>query len=289
MASTQQSVRPPELGREISRKVKAVIMAIIVVAVSTTGLVSYYWINRTVSVTFVESGLPAGSNWSAAMNMYIGPPTASHTADSRAGSPSTVTVSGLKPDTWYGTRFYYPGGYVADAGHWGMYNKPLPYWQNPSWPIGIKTGSNSSIVKIIFDPFVDVTQSFAQVYLNNQTYGLLDGGNVGAFTGAYFAPQPPNDTTVGYGYEFGPGTMLKGDNSAPFNLTGSFNVTAVNLQSNVTGLSIIGLNRTLPWHVYISPVGIEIIEINVYVPREPIIATQLYFTLTIENWNPNAH
>ena len=297
MGPPLQSVRPPELGREISQKVKAVVVVIMVVAVSAVGLVSYYWASRTVSVTFVESGLPAGSNWSVSM-FNPTQAVAQRASNSTAGNPSTITVNGLEKDTWYGVVFNYPGAYAAYAKYWGKnnsiwweeYNKPFSFWQNPSQPIGIKTNSSSSTLKILFDPFVNVGFSLAFVHLNNQTYGMYDGGGVGAVstsTSVPFGPQPVNDTTVVYGYEFAPGTVLQGSNGTLLNLTGSFNVTQVNLQSNVTGISIIGMNRTLPWHVYMSPVEPEIIEINVYIPHEPIIQAVLNFTLTIEGWNPN--
>jgi hypothetical protein len=144
-------------------------------------------------------------------------------------------------------------------------------------------------VRITFDPFVDVTLSSAFARLNNQTYGVGVGsvGALSTLTSDAFGPQSANDTTVEFEYTFAPGTVLEGSNGTLINLTGSFNVTSVSLQSNVSGISIIDLNRTLPWHVYISPVGFETIMINVYVPHEPIIQAVLNFTVTIEEWNPN--
>ncbi len=294
------SALPPELRPLFSSKVKKVIAVAIVVALVAIGFFTYYWVTRTVSVTFVESGLPAGSNWSVTMWTEKTSPLSGsavltvRTINSTADNPSSITVTGLAPTTQYVTSFNYPGAYAAFVELRGLhnktelleYNKPLSFWQNPSQPMDIETNSSSSTVRMAFYPFVNVVDSSAFVYFNNQTYGM-SLSHVGPFSGAWFGPQPPNDTTVGYDYIFAPGTVLGASNGTLLNLTGSFNVTAVSLQSNVSGLSIIDLNRTLPWHVYMSPTEPEILEINVYVPHKPIIQAMLNFTLTIEDWNPN--
>jgi hypothetical protein len=138
-------------------------------------------------------------------------------------------------------------------------------------------------LKIQFDPYVNIDGVLAFVRYNNQTYSGLANGPA---TGVWFGFQPPNDTTIGFGEIFAPGTELSDGNST-LNLTGSFNVTSVSLQSNVSGISIISLNRTLPWHVDMSSVEPQIIGINLYIPHKPIILASLCLFLTIEDWNPN--
>lgn len=272
-------------------KIKAVIIAAIVVIASSVGLATYNYLknknaNKTVSVTFERTGLPSSINWS--ITMWKG-----YTLDkvTKSGNSSPITFNHLEKNTWYVFVPHYTGLYIANSEAEGTeYVPPYIPWGYPSQPFQFETGSNSTVQKILFNPYVDIT-ALGYVVLNNSTYRLsnysgLEGsgdiygqlvpGGIGNFT-FIFSTGPKNSSNV---------TQISSGYNV-ITLYGSFNVTAISLKSNVSGITIIGFNRTFPWHIEPVKKGYALMEAFVHIPYAPTIAW-IDFTLTIENWNPNA-
>ncbi len=278
----------------MNRKLKAFAVAAVII-VSLAGLVVYDAYYRTVSVTFEAYGLPSDINWSvtllqppANINKGTGYPT--------HPGPSPITFNGLQQNTWYAFIPNYTGLYFANYGL-NYYVPPQIPWPVTLQPLVFNTGSGSTTVKLVFNPYINLDRYAFFAVVNNTTYPLFNI-STGGIIGFQYGPIPSaENVSVLLNFFTGPRnssnvTELVLNNGKYSPLWGSYDITSVSFESNSSLLSYVGTNLTLPWQVTPSstPFPDNITPsflVTYHVPYKPVIAWT-NFTFTIDNWNPNA-
>ncbi len=278
------------------KKVKAALIAAIVVVAFSAGVATYGYLkdrnaHRTVTVTLERVGLPSRINWSISLLLPY-----SFNNLNLNGNTSSITIKGLQKNNWYSFIPRYAGLYLATLPPpfgGGLYHPPQVPSGSPSnsWPLQFKTGSNSTVLKVLFYPFLLINVNQTVTILNHSRYYSIPDDGIYNWPADIQGPLLPNEQNFTFYLQTGPRnstnvTHLSRGPGGNVTLYGSYKVVSINLTSNVSGISVT-FNRTFPWQIEPVPQGLSLLEAYVHIPDVPTIA-MFQFTITIADWNPNA-
>lgn len=269
------------------------IAAIFLLSVGIASFVYYDTVLRRITVTFEETGLPSGTNWS--ITVWGPTPYQKYTEYSNT---SKIVFNGMVQN------HKYPFHVAASLPYWSYYGG-WAYFANlssGSYWFGLNTHSNSTKATITFRPFQYISSEYTQIVLNNTTYEVFppiiangtqpDGPHP---TPAYFdfTTALKNSGTLDV-------TSLSGSNNTVIRLYGSYTVQSVNVSvvlgqtafylapnPNGLGFNLINTSNQLPWTIGPSFSNQHPLVVNMSTPNYPVCVS-LTFTFTLVNWNPDA-